>query len=181
MGTVIKSKIIFALFLLLGAGCTIQDMTGSTVATGKEETMANKIATIETNKGIIKFELYLDKAPITSKNFIGLASDGFYNGLTFHRHEPGFVIQGGDPNGDGTGGSGNTIPLEINPALTHVKGAVAMARANDTDSASSQFYITLGEAHFLDGSYAVFGRVVGGMDVVAQLRAGDVMNRVTIS
>src|SRR3989338_3677563 len=97
MGTVIKSKIIFALFLLLGAGCTIQDMTGSTVATGKEETMANKIATIETNKGIIKFELYLDKAPITSKNFIGLASDGFYNGLTFHRHEPGFVIQGGVP------------------------------------------------------------------------------------
>ena len=141
----------------------------------------NKIATIETGKGTIKLELYEDKAPITAKNFIELAGSGFYDGLTFHRYEPGFVIQGGDPNGDGTGGSGKTIPLEINPALTHVKGAVAMARANNPNSASSQFYITLEDAHFLDGNYAVFGKVIEGMDVAEQLRAGDKMNKVTIN
>ena len=77
--------------------------------------MGNKVATIETDKGIIKFELYEDKAPVTTKNFIELASSGFYDGLNFHRVEPGFVIQGGDPNGDGTGDSGKTIPLETHP------------------------------------------------------------------
>lgn len=140
-----------------------------------------KYAVIETNKGIIKAELYTDKAPITTKNFIDLANSGFYNGLTFHRVETGFVVQGGDPKGDGTGGSGKTISLEINPDLKHVKGALAMARSQNPNSASSQFYITLDETPFLDGSYAVFGKVVSGMDVVEKIKVGDKMDKVYIS
>ncbi|MBI3027306.1 peptidylprolyl isomerase [Candidatus Woesearchaeota archaeon] len=140
-----------------------------------------KYAIIETDKGIIKAELYIDKAPITSKNFIDLANAGFYNGLTFHRVEPDFVIQGGDPKGDGTGGSARKIPLEINPDLKHVKWALAMARTNDPNSASSQFYITLAETHFLDGNYAVFGKVIKGMNVVSKISVGDKMDKVYIS
>jgi len=113
---------------------------------------------------------------------------GFYDGLKFHRYEPGFVIQGGDPRGNGTGGfvdpqtgSERRIKLEVSPALKHGEpGALAMARSNDPNSASSQFYITIGKADFLDMNYAVFGRVVNGMDAVKQLRAGDVMNTVTL-
>ncbi len=145
------------------------------------EPMPNRIATIVTNKGTIKFELYEDKTPITTTNFITLAQSGFYNGLTFHRYEPNFVIQGGDPDGDGTGGSDKTIPLEINKELKHVQGAVAMARTQVPDSATSQFYITLAPSHFLDGNYAVFGQVKEGIDVALKLRAGDVMTNVTIS
>ena len=118
---------------------------------------------------------------MTTKNFIDLVNSGFYNGLTFHRYEPGFVIQGGDPKGDGTGGSEKTIPLEINENLKHVQGALAMARSNDPNSASSQFYITLNEAHFLDGNYAVFGKVISGMVVVDNLRTGDKINDAFIS
>ena len=140
-----------------------------------------KYAIIETNKGTIKAELYTDKAPITTKNFIDLANAGFYNGLTFHRVEPGFVVQGGDPKGDGTGGSGKTIPLEINPELKHMKGALAMARSQDPNSASSQFYIAMDHVHFLDGNYAVFGIVTQGMDAVEKIRVGDKMNKVSIS
>lgn len=140
-----------------------------------------KYATIETDKGTIKAELYVKQAPITTKNFIDLANSGFYNGLTFHRVEPGFVIQGGDPKGDGTGGSEKTIPLEINSELKHIKGALAMARTQDPNSATSQFYITLAETPFLDGQYAVFGKVVQGMDVVGNIQVGDKMNKVTIS
>ena len=140
-----------------------------------------KYAVIETDKGTIKAELYTDKAPITSKNFIDLANSGFYNGLKFHRVEPGFVVQGGDPKGDGTGGSGKTIPLEISPDLKHVKGALAMARSQNPNSASSQFYITLAEAPFLDGNYAVFGKVVQGFDAVEKIKVGDKMNKVYIS
>lgn len=140
-----------------------------------------KYAVIETEKGTIKAELYADKAPITAKNFIELANSGFYNGLIFHRVEPGFVVQGGDPKGDGTGGSGKTIPLEINPSLKHVKGALAMARTNDPNSATSQFYITLAPAPFLDGNYAVFGKVIEGMGAVEKIAAGDHMKKITIS
>ena len=136
---------------------------------------------IKTDKGTIKAELYTDKAPITTKNFIDLANSGFYNGLKFHRVEPGFVVQGGDPKGDGTGGSARNIPLEINPELKHVKGALAMARTQDPNSASSQFYITLDEVPFLDGKYAVFGKVVQGMEVVENIKVGDKMTKVYIS
>ena len=161
--------LIFAL-LLLSAACA-QVRNGEQV----------KYATIETNRGTIKAELYVSKAPITTKNFIELANSGFYNGLKFHRVEPGFVAQGGDPKGDGTGGSGKNIPLEISPDLKHVEGALGMARSQEPDSASSQFYITLGEAHFLDGNYAVFGKVVSGMDVAKKIQVGDKMNKLYIS
>lgn len=150
--------------------------------------MSNRHAVIDTNKGRIKIELYEDKAPITAGNFIDLTGRGVYNGLAFHRYESGFVIQGGDPMGNGTGGfvdpatgRERTIKLEVTPELKHGEaGAVAMARSQDLNSASCQFYITLGQASFLDMNYAVFGRVVEGMDVVKRLRAGDRMQSVTI-
>jgi cyclophilin family peptidyl-prolyl cis-trans isomerase len=141
----------------------------------------NRTATIETSKGTIKFVLYEDLAPITAGNFIELAGRNFYDGLTFHRVEKGFVIQGGCPNGTGTGGSGKNIPLEVTPNLKHGDaGAVAMARSSAPNSASSQFYITLGPAAFLDGNYAVFGRVTEGMEIVQSIRVGDVMTRVSV-
>jgi peptidyl-prolyl cis-trans isomerase B (cyclophilin B) len=141
----------------------------------------NRTAVIETDKGAIKFVLHEDLAPITTANFIELAQRNFYDGLKFHRVEPNFVIQGGCPHGTGTGGSGKNIPLEVSPNLKHGEGgAVAMARASDPNSASSQFYITLSPTPFLDGNYAVFGRVTEGLDVVRRIRVGDVMNSVTI-
>lgn len=151
--------------------------------------MANRKAIIETNKGAITVELYEDKAPITAGNFIDLIGRGFYDGLTFHRYEPNFVIQGGDPVGNGTGGFTDPqtgrerrIKLEVSRELPHGEaGAVAMARSSNPDSASCQFYITLGPAAFLDMQYAVFGRVTDGLDVVKQLRAGDRMTRVSLS
>ncbi len=142
--------------------------------------MPNRIAILETVKGIIKFELYEKEAPITTKNFIDLTNKGFYNGLIFHRVEPGFVIQGGDPNGNGTGGSGKMIPLEIAPTLTHKKGAVGMARSQDPNSASSQFYICLEDAKFLDKNYAVFGQVTEGQSVASNVRKGDKILKATI-
>ena len=117
-------------------------------------------------------ELFAEDAPITVNSFIFLAREGFYDGLTFHRVIPGFVAQGGDPLGNGTGGPGYAIPLEISER-THVEGALAMARSNDPDSAGSQFYIALEELPFLDGSYAVFGRIVSGMDAVRAIPEGE--------
>jgi cyclophilin family peptidyl-prolyl cis-trans isomerase len=151
--------------------------------------MPNRQAIIETSKGTITIELYEDKAPITAGNFIDLIQRGFYDGLTFHRYEPGFVIQGGCPKGNGTGGfvdpstdRERRIKLEVSPELKHGEaGGVAMARSSDPNSASCQFYITLGPAAFLDMNYAVFGRVVDGMDAVTQLRAGDSMKSVKIA
>lgn len=135
---------------------------------------------IETNKGTIEIGLYEKDAPITTQNFASLVSKKFYDGLTFHRVVEGFVVQGGDPNGDGTGGSGKTIPLEVSPKLRHDSaGVVAMARKSyPTDSASSQFYITLDAKPFLDMQYAVFGRVTKGLDVVKKIEVGDVMKKV---
>lgn len=155
-------------------------LTACSNETVKEEKQKMKIAVIETSKGIIKAELYTEKAPITTENFIGLANSGFYDGLSFHRVEPGFVVQGGDPKGDGTGGSGKNIPLEVSNDLRHVEGALGMARSQDPNSASSQFYITLAPAHFLDGNYAVFGKVASGMDVAKKLQVGDKMIKIQI-
>lgn len=175
-----KKAVFFVLMILILANSCATKEQSSKTKTGTESKMA-RYAVIETNKGTIKAELYADKAPITTKNFIDLANSGFYDGLTFHRVEPGFVVQGGDPKGDGTGGSGKTIQLEINPELKHVKGALAMARSQNPNSASSQFYITLTETQFLDGNYAVFGKVVQGFDVVEKIKVGDKMNKVYIS
>jgi peptidyl-prolyl cis-trans isomerase B (cyclophilin B) len=142
--------------------------------------MPNRTAVLETVKGTIKFELHEKEAPITTKNFIDLTEKGFYNGLIFHRVEPGFVIQGGDPKGNGTGGSGKSIPLEIAPSLTHKKGAVGMARSQEPNSASSQFYICLEDAKFLDKNYAVFGQVIEGQSVASNIRKGDKILKATI-
>ncbi|HEY9774998.1 MAG TPA: peptidylprolyl isomerase [Planktothrix sp.] len=148
--------------------------------------MANPVVVLETTKGTIKFEIFVegDKCPKTAQNFIDLVNRGFYNGLTFHRYEPGFVIQGGCPRGTGSGGfmengKERRIPLEVHPTLKHdAAGVVAMARADDPNSASSQFYITLDNASFLDMKYAVFGKVTEGLDAAKALRAGDSMTKV---
>ena len=126
--------------------------------------------TMETGK-TIRIELDAEAAPITVENFTKLVKQGFYDGLTFHRIIAGFMMQGGDPNGNGTGGSENTIKGEFsangveNP-LSHIRGAISMARAQDMDSASSQFFICHADSTFLDGQYACFGYVTDGMDVV---------------
>lgn len=140
----------------------------------------NRTAAVQTNKGAFRCELYENQTPVTAANFIKLAQTGFYNGLKFHRYVPGFVIQGGDPKGDGTGGSKEQIPLEVRPELKHTKGALGMARSQDPNSASSQFYVTLEAQHGLDGQYAVFGQVKEGMEVVNQLRQGDSIQTITI-
>ncbi len=129
--------------------------------------------------GKITLELYPDKAPKTVENFIKLATQGFYHGLTFHRRVEGFVIQGGDPNGNGTGGPGYTIEAEFNSS-PHDRGALAMARSADPNSAGSQFYICLAPAHSLDGNYTVFGKVIKGMDVADKVKVGDRMKSIRI-
>ncbi len=143
--------------------------------------MGNRTATVVTDKGTIKFTLYEDKAPVTASNFTSLAENGFYTGLTFHRVEPGFVVQGGCPLGTGTGSSDTRIPLEIHADLRHDRaGTVAMARSQDRNSASCQFYITLAPTPFLDDNYAVFGHVTEGQDVVSSIRKGDKIQSVSI-
>ena len=121
--------------------------------------------------GTITLELDADEAPISVTNFVNLAEEGFYDGLTFHRIISGFMIQGGDPKGNGTGGSDTTIKGEfsengVENNISHVRGTISMARANDPDSASSQFFIVHEDSTFLDGQYAAFGHVTDGMDVV---------------
>jgi cyclophilin family peptidyl-prolyl cis-trans isomerase len=129
--------------------------------------------------GEIVIDFYPADAPKTVENFVKLAKKGFYDGVVFHRREENFVIQGGDPKGNGTGGPGYTIPAEFNKQK-HVRGAVAMARTQDPNSAGSQFYICLAPANFLDGQYTVFGIVTKGMDVVDKVKVGDKMKTVKI-
>ena len=124
--------------------------------------------------GTVKLELDASAAPITVENFCTLAQSGFYDGLTFHRIIDGFMIQGGDPKGNGTGGSGTNIKGEfaangVDNPISHVKGVISMARAKPYDSASSQFFITVADATFLDGDYAAFGYVTEGMDILEQI------------
>lgn len=124
--------------------------------------------------GTIKVELDADTAPITVTNFVNLANEGFYDGLTFHRIISGFMIQGGDPNGDGTGGAEETITGEfssngVENDISHERGVISMARATDPDSASSQFFIVQADSQYLDGDYAAFGHVTEGMDIVDQI------------
>lgn len=131
------------------------------------------VITVE-NYGEIKLELDGDTAPITTENFINLAKSGFYDGLTFHRIISGFMIQGGDPKGNGTGGSGKTIKGEfsnngVKNNISHKRGVISMARSQDMNSASSQFFIMHKDADYLDGSYAAFGHVTEGMDIVDKL------------
>lgn len=142
-----------------------------------------KYFTIELEKGgSIKGELYPDVAPKTVENFEKLASSNFYNNLTFHRVEPGFVVQGGDPKGDGTGGPGYSIPGEFTTQKKHIYGTLAMARSSDPNSAGSQFYIVTNQQGTpnLDGQYAIFGQVTEGMDLVLNIQKGDKMKSVKV-
>lgn len=141
--------------------------------------MANRTAVLETAKGTIKFELKESEAPITTRNFITLAEKGFYNGLTFHRVIRKFMIQGGCPKGNGTGGPGYTIKDEFHPELKHTKGAVSMANAGP-NTGGSQFFITEQPQPHLDGHHSVFGQVTEGQDVVEKIKQGDKILKVTI-
>lgn len=153
---------------------------------------AGPVVVIETAKGTIEFETYPDDAPKTVENFLALVKKGFYNGQRFHRVEPGFVIQAGDPQtrdmtkrdrwGRGDyAGSGKPIGVaEFSKKHLHTKGAVAMAHAGDAARADSQFYITLAPKPALDGKYAVFGRVISGTDVPAKIEVGDILKRVYV-
>lgn len=176
---------------LTGCGDTRENADKSTAKTTKKESFAEKKDAGTSNSqyltgkhhaeiviaeyGRLELELDADVAPITVTNFVNLAKKGFYNGLTFHRIMSGFMIQGGDPNGDGTGGSEETIKGEfksngIENTMSHKRGVISMARTqNDPDSASSQFFIVQADSDFLDGDYAAFGKVTAGMDIVDKI------------
>jgi peptidyl-prolyl cis-trans isomerase B (cyclophilin B) len=153
--------LILAVLLVMLAGC----------GSGKYASGLHHVEIDVENYGTISLELDADTAPITVQNFCSLAEDGFYDGLTFHRIISGFMIQGGDPNGDGTGGSENTIKGEfsdngVENNISHLRGVISMARGSDNDSASSQFFIVQADSTYLDGQYAAFGHVTDGMDIV---------------
>ncbi|MQY71893.1 peptidylprolyl isomerase [bacterium] len=167
---------------LWDATATPQDRIEVALAVKDEdiELQGNEKATIETNKGAIVVKLYSKDAPNTVRNFIRLAESGFYDGLIWHRYEPGFVLQGGDPLGNGSGNAGYNIDFEPNPKK-HVTGAMCMARGPAKNSASCQFYICLADKPHLDGNYVVFAKTVECMDVVNELRRGDTIVKITIS
>lgn len=156
----------------------------------------NPIVAIDIDKyGYVVLELYPDIAPNTVNNFVNLILDGFYDNNSFHRLVPGFVLQGGDPNGNGTGGPGYSIKGEFTRngfknTLKHTEGIISMARAKGYNSAGSQFFIMLGTAETLDGKYAAFGKVIDGMDVLRQIEktetvldseTGKLKNNITIN
>ena len=153
-------------------------LTGGCLAFGNEmgkgeSRMGNRIAVFETNMGTFEIELFEDKAPITTKNFIDLVEKGFSDGLIFHRVIDGFMIQGGDPEGTGRGGPGYMIPDEFHKDLKHSsKGILSMANAGP-NTGGSQFFITLDATPWLDGHHSVFGKVVKGMDVVEKIGKVD--------
>lgn len=158
-----------------------QAQTEQTEQTAQAEETADGIGTHHAeidiaDYGTVKLELDGDTAPITVQNFMDLAKAGFYDGLTFHRIIDGFMIQGGDPNGDGTGGAEQMIKGEfasngVTNDISHEKGVISMARAQDPNSASSQFFIMVADSPFLDGDYAAFGRVTEGQEIVDQIAA----------
>ena len=176
---------------LTGCGDTRENADKSTAKTTKKESFAEKKDADTSNSqyltgkhhaeiviaeyGKLELELDADVAPITVTNFVNLVKKGFYNGLTFHRIMSGFMIQGGDPNGDGTGGSEETIKGEfksngVENTMSHKRGVISMARTqNEPDSASSQFFIVQADSDFLDGDYAAFGKVTAGMDIVDKI------------
>lgn len=136
------------------------------------DTARKHTAQIHTNRGDFTVELLPTIAPEHVNSFVFLARDGFYDGTVFHRVVPGFVAQGGDPTGTGTGGPGYTVPLEASKE-PFARGVVGMARSSDPNSAGSQWFVTLGDAPHLNGQYTVFGKVTKGMDVVDAIQVGD--------
>jgi len=143
------------------------------IDTGKEYT-----ATIETERGNMVLELFASDVPNTVNNFVFLANDGFYDGVTFHRVVPGFVAQGGDPTGTGRGDPGYSFADEFSEH-THLAGALSMANSG-SDTNGCQFFITFAPQHGLDGKHSVFGQLIDGMDVLEQIEQGDVIIRITI-
>lgn len=131
--------------------------------------MANPTVTLKTTMGEIQAEIFQDKVPKTAANFLTLVKKGYYNGLTFHRVIPGFMIQGGCPKGDGTGGPGYEIPDEFHPLLRHTAGGILSMANAGPNTGGSQFFITLAPTAWLDGKHAIFGRVTRGQDVVDQI------------
>ncbi|MCR5272808.1 MAG: peptidylprolyl isomerase [Lachnospiraceae bacterium] len=181
----ICALLVGALTMSFGVGCgntratgesTKTEETGSENASSEGDYLSGKW-TVEIDVkdyGTITCELDADKAPITVTNFINLVNEGFYDGLTFHRIISGFMIQGGDPNGNGTGGSDTPIVGEfsengIENDISHVRGTISMARSSDYNSATSQFFIVHEDSVFLDGQYAAFGTVTDGMDIVDKI------------
>ena len=159
-------------------GISVDNKRGNSAENKEKLTlMTNPIVTIEMEDGgEIQIELYAETAPNTVRNFVSLVSKGFYNGTTFHRVIPGFMIQGGDPEGNGMGGPGYTIAGEFamngfHNDLKHTRGVLSMARAMDPNSAGSQFFIMVEDAPHLDNQYAAFGRVITGMDVCDRIVA----------
>lgn len=142
------------------------------------EVINNKQVRLQTTKGEIVFDLYADTAPLTVSNFVNLAQGGYYDGLTFHRREEGFVIQGGDPRGNGTGGPGYKFADELKDNRTYVRGTVAMANSGPNTN-GSQFFIMLDDVP-LPHLYTIFGMVTEGLDVVDQIKVGDAMTTVTV-
>ncbi len=174
----IAAAIILALFVV--TGCQKQEETPKKSEQKKTEASEELLsgthhAEIQVKDyGTITVELDADTAQITVTNFVNLAKDGFYDNLTFHRSMDGFMIQGGDPNGDGTGGADQTIKGEfssngVENEISHTRGTISMARAQDPDSASSQFFIVQEDSDYLDGNYAAFGHVTSGMEIVDQI------------
>jgi len=163
------------LLIGLGVGIAIVIIIIVVLATMPEKQYT---ATIETEKGNLVLELFASDVPMTVNNFVSLAREGFYDGLTFHRVVPGFVVQGGCPIGDGTGGPGYQFDDEITEH-THVAGALSMANSGENTN-GSQFFITYTPQHHLDGHHSVFGQLVEGVDVMERIEQGDVMIRITI-
>ncbi|MBP9988286.1 MAG: peptidylprolyl isomerase [Ruminococcus sp.] len=173
MKKVFSVLICLSMIIVLFAGCGDKKETADTDTT-KADTAKHHVEIVVKDYGTIKLELDPSQAPITVENFLSLVKSGFYNGLTFHRIMDGFMIQGGDPKGDGTGGSDKEIKGEfsmngVNNTISHTRGTVSMARANNPDSGSSQFFICQADSTFLDGQYAGFGHVTEGMDVVDKI------------
>jgi len=148
---------------------TTKKDTATTKTETKTDEKAKSIVKMETNMGTIKIKLYTDKAPITTKNFSDLVNKGFYNGIIFHRIIDGFMIQGGDPTGTGTGGSGTTIKDEFGEGLKHSKAGILSMANRGPNTGTSQFFILLAPQPHLDGKHAVFGEVIDGMDVVKKI------------
>lgn len=147
--------------------------------TTDDQGLSKAVVLIETTRGKIRYKFYSKDAPKTVERIAELIQQKFYDGLTFHRVVKGFVVQGGDPSGTGSGGTGKKLVGEFN-SRKHIAGAVAMARAQDKNSADCQFYITLGTHPHLDNEYTIFGQVIEGMDVAQQIQQGDRMVKVSI-
>jgi len=173
LGVVIAVVLIVVIATIPEKPKTYSAPPSMTIDTSKQYT-----ATIETEKGNLVLELFASDVPMTVNNFVFLARDGFYDGLTFHRVVPGFVVQGGCPIGDGTGGPGYRFDDEITEH-THVAGALSMANSG-ANTNGCQFFITYAPQHHLNGAHSVFGQLVEGMDVLERIEQGDVMIRITV-